>query len=127
MTKQLLIIDDDISLCKMLEILFKDMCDVTSFYDTNLAAKYIEENGDKIAVIMLDYNIGNDDGVSFYIKEIQSKKRNIPAILVSGFIVTQLKSDDELKELLTLFDRVIEKPFDFVELKNYIQSTYFEK
>ncbi|MFC1752526.1 response regulator [Thermoproteota archaeon] len=125
MNKTLLIVDDDISLCKMLEILLKDLCPIKSFYDVKSAAKYLDDHQEDISLMMLDYNIGSDNGVNFYKQEVLGKGLTIPAVLISGFIVTQLKTKEELDELDSMFKRVIEKPFDFVELRDYLEREYF--
>jgi DNA-binding NtrC family response regulator len=125
MKKQLVIVDDDVAICQVLQMLLCDLCNVVYFHDVDTAKEYVSLHSKEIKALILDFNIGKDSGIDFYKEEILNKKRNIPGILISGFIVTQLKTDRELVELNKMFSRVFEKPFDFVVFREYLEKEIF--
>jgi DNA-binding NtrC family response regulator len=127
MKKRILIVDDDLAICEALQILLATKYDVDYFDTLNKTREFLENNHRKLDLIILDYNIGNESGIDFYKENIKEKNLNIPAILISGFIVTQLKTKAELNALDKLFVGVFEKPFDFIELKEFIANILAKK
>ncbi|MCP4050973.1 MAG: response regulator [bacterium] len=120
MNKKILVVDDDSSICESIKILLSDYCDVTYFTDLYNAEDYLKNNEQEIDAIILDYNIGSENGIAFYRNNIVKKGLKIPGILISGFIVTQLKTEKELDDMNSLFVKVFEKPFDSIEFKEFI-------
>jgi DNA-binding response OmpR family regulator len=120
MSKKILIVDDDLAVCESIKMMLDKQCEVAYVCDVASAKDYINQNN--IDLIILDYNIGEDSGITFYEEEIHAKNKKIPGVLISGFIVTQLKSEEEMDGLNQLFVRIFEKPFDFIEFRKYILS-----
>ena len=124
--KNIIILDDDQFICQSLEILFNKDYNINSFTNINSASEYLDKANQKVDLIILDYNIGKDNGIEFFKKEISDKKRDIPGIIISGFLVSQFKDDNEIKKIDKYFIKLFEKPFDIIELKAYI-SDWFKK
>lgn len=121
MKKRILLIDDDRAICEALKILLSDLCEVIYFNDIKAAKLFLESNS-PVDLIILDYNINNESGIQFHKEEIEMQQPLIPAILISGFIVTQLKSDKEIMDLKNRFVQIFEKPFDFIEFRRCIKK-----
>lgn len=120
--KKILIIDDDIIICQSLQLLLQSEYDVQYFNDVTSSKNYLDTPGSHVDLLILDYNISHENGIEFYQEEIKHKNRQIPAILISGFIVTKLKSKEEMDELNALFVQVFEKPFEISEIIECIHS-----
>jgi DNA-binding NtrC family response regulator len=123
--KEIVIIDDDVAICQVLQLLLSDIAKITYFHDVDSANEYLKDNSENIKLLILDFNIGKQSGIDFYKQNVIAKGMDIPAVLISGFIVTQLKTAPELLELNELFVKVFEKPFDFVEFKSFLETTIF--
>ena len=118
MEKNIIVIDDDQFICQSLEILLSECGNIHIFNTIATAEEFINNN--RTDLIILDYNIGSENGVKFYKEKISN---DIPAILISGFIVTELKTKEELETMNNLFIKVYEKPFDIMMIKEFITKT----
>ena len=121
--KRIVIVDDDQFVCQSFSILLSDVAEVQCFNSIESAKEYIQKSQD-INLFILDYNIGNDNGIKFFQNDIKPSYPDIPAFLVSGFIVTQLKSEEELQELRNDFVNIYEKPFDFMLIKEEVKKIF---
>jgi len=121
---QVVLIDDDVAICQSLQILLQDVAQLNYFHDVASAKDYLATHYDDVDLLILDYQISSDNGITFYKNEIQTQETPIPAVLISGFIVTKLKSKEELDNLNNLFLKVFEKPFDFIQLREFIVSHF---
>jgi len=80
---KILLIEDDVAFCKMLEtFLSKKGFEVTSAFTANEAYKLLEER--KIQLVITDVRLPDEDGLSI-LKRIQDKYSGIPAILMTGY------------------------------------------
>jgi DNA-binding NtrC family response regulator len=120
--KKIVVIDDDSAICESLKILLSSVANVEIFDCLETARKYIRKEYRNIDLLIIDYNVGEENGISFYKKEIIKNEIKLPAILISGFIVTQLKTPYELNKLDNLFLGVYEKPFDFIAFRKFVKN-----
>ncbi|MFA5879955.1 MAG: response regulator [Candidatus Margulisiibacteriota bacterium] len=117
---KLLIIDDEPSVCETLKIAFSDLFNVTYFTNLDTARNFIKETKD-IKFLILDFIINRESGIDFYKYEIHGNM-NLPTVLISGFIGQVNTTKEETRELEKLFIKLVEKPFDIIELRNFFES-----
>jgi len=119
---RVLMIDDNISLIKMVQEYFKSSSDVDvvlEAYDGEQGIKLIEENQDKYDVIVLDLIMPKKDGI--YVLE-EMKNRNISKSVI---VATSYNSSDIIRQVSEYgVSYFILKPFELVDLeKRIIEAT----
>lgn len=118
MSKNILVIDDERSVIDTLKIILADEGDVEVCLSVD-EADDILNTPNKVDLLIIDYQIGKDDGIAYYKNDVIPKHGKIPAILISA-IKGQPRDEDECKEIESLFIRSFEKPFDAMEIKRYV-------
>ena len=119
MAKRILVVDDDLSVLKSLEKLFKKQgYEVTSVSSGKLALECVEKLD--FDLIIIDIRMPDLDGVETIkrIKEIRKSKSkpDIPVVFITGY--SDVVAIDKAKE----YGEVILKPFDLEELLSRIKQ-----
>ncbi len=121
---KLLIIDDEPSVCETLKIMLSDLFDITYFTDLATARNYLKQNPE-IKIMILDYIVNRESGIDFYRNDIINKF-DIPTILISGFIGQANTTEEETKALEEMFIKILEKPFDILELREFLSTNILQ-
>lgn len=119
MAKKILVIDDEKSVVDTLKIILADDGEVEVCTSVEEATRILDAVAPSIGIIIIDYQIGKDDGIAYYKNKVVPKFGKIPAILISA-IKGQPRDEDEAKEIKSLFIRSFEKPFDALEMKMFV-------
>jgi CheY-like chemotaxis protein len=119
MAKRILVVDDDLSVLKSLEKLFKKQgYEVTSVSSGKLALECVEKVD--FDLIIIDIRMPDLDGVETIkrIKEIRKSKskQDIPVVFITGY--SDVVAIDKAKQ----YGEVILKPFDLEELLSRIRK-----
>jgi len=122
---KLLIVDDEPSVCETLKIALSDLFNVVYFTNLDEARLFINENQD-LKFMILDYLVNRESGIDFYKNELY-RKVNLPTILISGFIGQVNTTKEETRELEKLFIKMLEKPFDIIELRTFLAERLTQK
>lgn len=93
----IMIVDDDESVVKSLEFVFKDRYRIFSCYSGNDAITKYKQNKDSIAAILLDIKMNGKDGIEVY-KELKIINSTVPIIFNTAF-PGEYKPLDLLQEL----------------------------
>ena len=116
MTAEILIVDDNSDIRKILNELILD-----AGYKTRLAANYnqalheIDKKIPDVAILDVKLDKGDNDGIEL-LTHIKSKNKDIPVIIISGHANIEMA----IKSLKTIAFEFIEKPFDQTRLINFI-------
>ena len=132
MTKKILIIDDDVDLCKeMQEVLQDEGYHVDLYHDGASAKKDLENNHHDL--VILDLKISGVSGFDL-MKKIKQAKTKHKVIIISGNpligkfqkgMVQEIQEEE--KKLLQLADAVLSKPFKIESLIEMIDKLVSHK
>ncbi len=115
-TKNILIIDDDTDMCWVLsEVLKEEGYSANIVHEKKSALTIITKKN--FDLIILDYKLGNDDGLSI-LKEINSKKQGSKIIMISAYGNKKLKDEAEKDGVIDFID----KPFDIAKFVTKIKN-----
>jgi two-component system, NtrC family, response regulator AtoC len=116
MTTGILIIDDNIKLCKSLAQNF-DQLGYRSFYAENSSKAFEILSQNTVGAVLLDIVLGKEDGVSV-LERLLSWDRQLPVIMITGYgsIETAVKSVK-----LGAFDYV-QKPLNFNNILKIVEN-----
>ncbi len=116
MKKQILIVDDELTILKTLEFILSKEYDLVIKHNVREALQWVEE-GNKPSVILSDLEMPGLDGAALIgTMKMSSSFRNIPIILLSG--ATDLL--ELVKRMPFKPNMVLEKPLDPMKLKKSI-------
>ena len=116
MTAEILIVDDNADIRKILNQLIED-----AGYKTRLAANYnqalseIDKKIPDVAILDVKLDKGDNDGIQL-LTHIKSKNKDVPVIMISGHANIEM-AISSLKHGAFEF---VEKPFDQTRLLNFI-------
>jgi DNA-binding response OmpR family regulator len=113
MNKEILIIEDDEKIQKLITLTLSDFRNKKNIFENGLAAcKYIEENNKKIGLIFLDIGLEGINGFEV-LKKIRRKfNLKIPVIISSAYV-----SKEDIKKGITLgANYYLTKPFNLKQL-----------
>lgn len=118
MKRQILIVDDELSILKLLNFILSNEYDLVIKQNGLDALRWLEE-GNAPAVIISDLEMPYVDGSTFIRNlKISGYYRNIPVILLSG--ADDL--DEIVRDMPFQADRVFKKPFNPSKLKTFIEE-----
>lgn len=116
MKKQILIVDDELSILKLLNFILSKEYDLVIKQDGVDAMRWLEDGNDP-ALIISDWEMPHLDGNSFIRNlRISGFYRDTPVVLLSG--ANDLESI--VHNMPYQADRFLKKPFNPAELKSYI-------
>ena len=116
MSKEILIVDDNLDIRNILNDLIID-----AGYETRVAANYnqalseIDKKMPDVAILDVKLDKGDNDGIQL-LSHIKSKDKNVPVIMISGHANIEM-AVNSLKHGAFEF---VEKPFDRARLLNFI-------
>jgi len=115
--KNILIVDDDKTILKMLKQSLKDDYNVTAVTSGKIAIKYLQTKPAEL--ILLDYEMPDEKGTEVYKKILQDERlKDIPVVFLTG-----VNERDKIHEVLLLHPRgYLLKPIDISALKKTITS-----
>ena len=116
MSKEVLIIDDKIKLCKSLAMNFEEL-DYTARYSTNGADALAELKCHPINVVLLDLSLGDESGIDI-LHEILEIKPGIPVIMITGYAT--LETAVEAIKIGAI--DFLEKPLKFDKLFTVVEN-----
>ena len=108
--KNILVVDDDKNMTRLLEVVLEQDYSITIAHSINDALQQLETKNFTAAI--LDLNLNGEDGYSL-IKSIRTLSSWLPIIVLSG----KEKSDDRIKCFNAGVDDYLTKPFNPDELK----------
>ena len=116
--KLILLVDDEITVLKLLEFILKQDYDLVIHHNGLEAITWMDE-GHKPDLIISDLEMPYVDGLDF-VRNLKTSGyyREIPIILLSA----AYSSEDLAKKLPYHFDLLVPKPFNPTNLKNSIQQ-----
>lgn len=119
----IVIVDDEPLLLKVMGKMVQSMgFTVSSFSNPNDALEYIEDNGEECALIIVDKNMPEMNGI-LMAETIKKMIVTTPLLLSTGES-DALEMDDELFEL---FSGVIQKPYQKSQLEDIIHTILEQK
>jgi len=116
MTKEVLIIDDKVKLCKSLAMNFEEF-DYTARYSTNGADALNELRAHPISVVLLDLSLGDESGIDI-LQSILKLKPGLPVIMITGYAT--LETAVEAIKLGAI--DFLEKPLKFDKLFTVVEN-----
>ncbi len=116
--KKVLVIDDEDICCKSLQRVLQDVCHVDICTTSREVCDYFSTHPDP-DLILIDYQICDENGIEIFRNEIVDKGKRVPAILISGYVggAKHLKLQKEAEKY---FVTIIEKPFDALVLRGFV-------
>jgi two-component system chemotaxis response regulator CheY len=118
--KQILVVDDEISILKLLNFVLSNEYDLVIKNSGVEALSWLEE-GNSPALILSDLEMPYFDGSSFiYNLKISGFYRDTPVIILSGAI----NLEERVSQMKFKLDAYIPKPFNPVQLKEAISNVF---
>jgi two-component system chemotaxis response regulator CheY len=118
--KQILVVDDEISILKLLNFVLSKEYDLVIKNSGVEALTWLEE-GNSPALILSDLEMPYFDGTSFiHNLKISGFYRDTPVIILSGAI----NLNERVSQMTFELDAYIPKPFNPVQLKEAISSVF---
>lgn len=111
--KKVVVIDDILEVCEVLELFLSDDYDVKSFENPNLALDYLRDH--KVDLVLTDYNMKPINGLEI-LKFVKSSSQT-PVVVISGQAI-----DNKLLEQFNShgLDGIVSKPFRDAELQEMV-------
>jgi len=118
--KQILVVDDEVSILKLLNFVLSSQYDLVIKNSGVEALTWLEE-GNSPALILSDLEMPYFDGSSFiHNLKISGFYRDTPVIILSGAI----NLEDRVSQMKFELDAYIPKPFNPVQLKEAISDVF---
>jgi two-component system chemotaxis response regulator CheY len=118
--KQILVVDDEVSILKLLNFVLSSQYDLVIKNSGVEALTWLEE-GNSPALILSDLEMPYFDGSSFiHNLKISGFYRDTPVIILSGAI----NLEDRVSQMTFELDAYIPKPFNPVQLKEAISDVF---
>lgn len=118
--KQILVVDDEVSILKLLNFVLSSQYDLVIKNSGVEALTWLEE-GNSPALILSDLEMPYFDGSSFiHNLKISGFYRDTPVIILSGAI----NLEDRVSQMKFELDAYIPKPFNPVQLKEAISNVF---
>jgi len=119
MTKNILIIDDEINILKSLDIILSSE-GFTVFKASSLNKAREIVTKEKIFLFLVDVILGNDDGIGF-IPEIREKNPNSIIIMISGHATVKMAVDATQKGADDFLEKPLSKEKLLITLNNFFK------
>lgn len=116
-----MVLDDEVSVCESIAIILSGY-DVHYVLSTDACLAQMEQNP-LPDLMIIDYKIGLDDGITFYTDTLVKKFGKIPAILISGYVGQKEQPDEDFR-LASIFIRLVQKPFDIFKFKSIVGDIF---
>lgn len=113
-------IDDQQDVRDIMSMILTDelQANVKCFSSSIEANSYLEDNGDKISLIICDYKLPKESGIDFYEK---IKSKNIPFILLTGMFFKE--ENEKVNSFIEgAKNKLVYKPVDEDELIKEIKE-----
>ena len=117
----IIVVDDEVELATLFKaFLTNEGYNVISFADPILAFEYFKETSDKHSLIITDLRMPGLSGIELA-KKIREINTKIKIFLTIAFDTKDLKDQSDFK--IARIDRLIQKPFHFSDLREWIKNT----
>ena len=120
MANKILVIDDEISLLKILSKYLEKLGKGVDIAETGKEGiNILKENADDYIGLICDYNLP-DESSEEILQEVKNLNPNIKIILSTGFAVEEIKNRFKSIKI----DATLQKPYSFSDFKNLISNLF---
>lgn len=120
--RSIIVVDDEVELATLFKaFLTNEGYNVISFADPILAFEYFKETSDKHSLIITDLRMPGLSGIELA-KKIREINTEIKIFLTTAFDTKDLEDQSDFK--IARIDRLIQKPFHFSDLREWIKNVW---
>ena len=116
--KRVLVADDDVDVCALLEQVLRPLCDVTTVHDAETALKFLERDVPYDAIVS-DFMLPGISGVEFVARVRGTEGRGrVPILIISGHDASEIGAAARAAGA----DAFLDKPFTLAQLRAAVGS-----
>jgi CheY-like chemotaxis protein len=120
--RSIIVIDDEMELALLFKsFLEKEGYDVVSFVDPLIALDFFKETSNKHSLVITDLRMPGICGIDLAI-QMRKINKNIHIFLMTAFETKDLRDQENFRQ--AGFDRLIQKPVRFADLRNMINELW---
>lgn len=120
-SKSVIVIDDEMEISTLFKTFLTDEgYDTMAFSDPLVALEYFKESSDSYSLVITDLRMPGIGGIELG-KKIREINDKVKIFLMTAFEIRDLEDNPDFKA--ARFDRLIQKPVRFSELREMINNT----